>query len=317
MNRLITTIILITLSINVGAKVLDKDELLNEFSGQYISISVGDKTYCIEATESGFSPINTIQECQKITDVSIMNKGAVCIEDDETVCKKFKRTSSGTYWGSENKIELSQSLEGLEKVFNKSNDNDSSENKGKEYYAKAKKYFKKKNYHKAYEWAKKSADLDYKGGYFGLGMAFLKGYGVEDKDKEQAIKWFRKAAEKGHTSAQFRLGLLLMFDNGSEAEKWYTKAADKGHLTSQNNLGYMYSKGMGSSIWGDNKKAYQYYLLAAKQGSGIAQYNVCLFHYKGMGGAKKSNKIAEKWCQKAVDAGYGKARSLLEKVKSR
>jgi TPR repeat protein len=72
---------------------------------------------------------------------------------------------------------------------------------------------------------------------------------------------------------------------------------------------------MGSSMWGDKKKAYKYYLMAAKQGSGVAQYNVCVFHYNGSGGARKSNKIAKEWCQKAVDGGYSKASSLLERVK--
>lgn len=305
-------IIIQILSVSVNAKVLDKTELLEDFRSQYISIKFADKTYCIEATEIDFIPINDVQGCQKITDVTIMNKGAVCIEDEEVVCKKIKRKSSGVFWGSKNKIKFHQSLNELKSTFTKK---DSDDNTGKKYYKKAKKYYKNKDYNSAYKWAKKSAELGYKGGYFGMGLAFEKGYGVEVKDKNEALRWYLKAAELGHTQAQFKVGHLLMFDDGVEAEKWYTKAADKGHLSAQNNLGYMYSKGMGSSIWGDQKKAYKYYLMAAKQGSGVAQYNVCVFHYKGSGGARKSNKIAREWCQKAVDGGYSQASSLLERVK--
>ena len=193
---------------------------------------------------------------------------------------------------------------------------DDGSNAGKKYYKKAKKYYKKKDYNNAYKWAKKSAALGYKGGYFGVGLAYEIGKGVEVKNKKKALEWYLKAAELGHTQAQANAGRLLMFDNGSESEKWYTKAAEKGHLQSQNNLGYMYERGMGSSMWGDKKKAYKYYLMAAKQGSGVAQRNVCLYHWKGDGGAKKSSTIAKEWCQKAVDGGYSKAHALLERVSS-
>jgi len=49
-------------------------------------------------------------------------------------------------------------------------------------------------------------------------------------------------------------------------------------------------------------------------GNGTAQRNICLYHWKGIGGAKKSNKIAREWCQKAVDGGYGKANALLQRI---
>ncbi len=310
-HTILMFIVIQILSVSVNAKTLDKAELLEDFSFQHISIKFADKTYCIEATETEFIPVNDVQGCQKITDVTIMNKGAVCIEDEEVVCKKIKRKSSGVFWGSKNKIKFSQSLSELKSKFTKK---DGGDNTGKKYYKKAKKYYKKKDYNNAYKWAKKSAELGYKGGYFGVGLAYDIGKGVEVKDKKKALEWYLKAAELGHTQAQYKAGKLLMFDNGAESEKWYTKAADKGHLGAQNNLGYMYEKGMGSSIWGDKKKAYKYYLMAAKQGNGTAQRNICLYHWKGIGGAKKSNKIAREWCQKAVDGGYGKANALLQRI---
>ena len=312
MRSIIFIFVATILSINVNAKTLNKVELLEDFSTQHITINFGDKTYCIEATESGFIPVNDIQGCQKITDVSIMTKGAVCIEDDETVCNKINRISSGVFWGSGNKIRFSQSLGELEKTFDKSDD--SGVNKGKQYYKKSVKLFKKKKYHKAYEWAKKSAALDYKGGYYGLGLAFLKGYGVEDKDKEQAIKWFRKAAEKGHTRAQVKLASLLRFDNPDETIKWLMKAAEQDNLNAINNIGYMWAAGH-MSTFGDNTEAYKWYIRSAKLGNKVGQYNVCRALYYGKGVSKNARE-AQKWCQRSVDQGYKKAQGLLEKTKS-
>lgn len=314
MNKLIAVFLGILIFVNINAKVLDKGDLLSDFNDQYITINLDGNVYCIKVLETEFIPVNDVQGCQKATDVTIMSKGAVCIEDGEIVCKKIKKTSSGIFWGSKNKINFSQSREELEQTF--INSEDDSKDKGEEYYKKAKKYYKKKDYNNAYKWAKKSADSGYKGGYFGVGLAYEIGKGVEVKNKKKALEWYLKAAELGHTQAQANAGRLLMFDNGSESEKWYTKAAEKGHLQSQNNLGYMYERGMGSSMWGDKKKAYKYYLMAAKQGSGVAQRNVCLYHWKGDGGAKKSSTIAKEWCQKAVDGGYSKAHALLERVSS-
>jgi len=43
---------------------------------------------------------------------------------------------------------------------------------------------------------------------FNLGMCYANGDGVA-KDAEQAVSWYRRAAEAGHTDAQFNLGVLL------------------------------------------------------------------------------------------------------------
>ncbi|MDE7381637.1 MAG: sel1 repeat family protein, partial [Muribaculaceae bacterium] len=52
------------------------------------------------------------------------------------------------------------------------------------------------------------------------------------QDYNQAVFWYRKAAEQGHVGAEYSLG--VMYENGegvkpnyNEAVKWYRKAADK------------------------------------------------------------------------------------------
>ena len=64
-----------------------------------------------------------------------------------------------------------------------------------------------------------------------VGLAFRNGWGIP-KDQEEAIKWYKLAAEQGNTAAQFLLGLSLMgSDNNNEVEtgiQWLHKAAANG-----------------------------------------------------------------------------------------
>jgi len=80
---------------------------------------------------------------------------------------------------------------------------------GKKYYQKAKEFYDNKDYENAYKWAKKSADKGYKGGYYGLGLAYEKGYGFVEKDNKKAIKYYKKASELGHQRAKTRLKGLI------------------------------------------------------------------------------------------------------------
>ena len=61
---------------------------------------------------------------------------------------------------------------------------------------------------------------------------------------------FRQAAEQGHASAQFNLGLMYATGEGvpeddAEAVRWYRMAAEQGHAGAQFNLGLMYATGGG------------------------------------------------------------------------
>ena len=56
---------------------------------------------------------------------------------------------------------------------------------------------------------------------------------VEEKNKAKAAKLFRKAAEQGHASSQFNLGVMYETGQGvpedkAEATKWIRKAAEQG-----------------------------------------------------------------------------------------
>jgi uncharacterized protein len=64
------------------------------------------------------------------------------------------------------------------------------------------------------------------------------------------VKWVRKAAEQGHATAQYNLG--LMYDTGYgvpkdlvEAVNWYRKAAEQGDAEAQYKLGVLFEGGQG------------------------------------------------------------------------
>src|SRR5690606_19071002 len=75
-----------------------------------------------------------------------------------------------------------------------------------------------------------------------LGGVYDHGLGVPENDQE-AVKWYRKAAEQGYAVAQAILGVMYAKGEGvpkndQEAVKWYRKAADQGDAYAQVNLGF-------------------------------------------------------------------------------
>jgi TPR repeat protein len=102
-----------------------------------------------------------------------------------------------------------------------------------------------------------------------LGRAYHKA-----KNFELAVKWYRIAGEKGHSSAQYNLG--WMYDQGDgvrkdaiEAVKWYRLAAEQGGDDAQYNLGWMYDQGKG--VGQNPAEAAKWYRRAAQQGNASAQ----------------------------------------------
>jgi len=96
----------------------------------------------------------------------------------------------------------------------------------------------------------------------------------DDNAYNNAIKWFRKAADQGHSGAQVALGDMYYKGEGvakdyAEAVKWFRKAAEQGNSYAQFSLGWMYAKGGG--VAKDEAEAVKWYRMAAKQGEANAQ----------------------------------------------
>ena len=136
--------------------------------------------------------------------------------------------------------------------------------------------------------------------------SYKKGKDFDKKgDYENAVKYYRIAADQGHMRAQFNLALCYEKGEGvakdyKEAVKYYKLAADQGYAKAQNNLALCYDNGYG--VAQDYKKAAIYYKLAADQGDVEAQYNLALCYDNGQGVAQ-NDKEAARYYKLATDQG--------------
>ena len=91
---------------------------------------------------------------------------------------------------------------------------------------------------------------------------------------EQALKWYRAAADRDHAAAQNMLGTLYLTGNGVErspekAEHWWRKAAEQGYAPAQYNLGGMYSRHLSKAL--TREEALEWLSRAAGQGHAKAE----------------------------------------------
>ncbi len=100
---------------------------------------------------------------------------------------------------------------------------------------------------------------------------YANGQGVS-KDKTEAMKWYRLAADQGRSDAQYQLGhLSYQQNNYAEAAKWFRLAAEQGRPDAQSNLGVMYAEGEG--VPQDDVQALMWFTLAAEQNHKDAMEN--------------------------------------------
>jgi hypothetical protein len=97
-----------------------------------------------------------------------------------------------------------------------------------------------------------------------LGLVYYRGRGLP-QDLNEAVKWFRRAADQSDAAAQFYLGVMYSEGQGvpqdhAEAVKWYRLAADQGDAQAQYNLGLVYANGETGQP--DNVSAYVWFNLA-------------------------------------------------------
>lgn len=99
-----------------------------------------------------------------------------------------------------------------------------------------------------------------------LAEHYADGAGVQ-RDYEQAMTWFRQAAEKGNASAEWKLGLGYLKGVGvpeddSQAAEWFRRAANQGHMGAQLALSELYFSGRG--VPRDYVRAYTWGMIAAQ-----------------------------------------------------
>ena len=139
------------------------------------------------------------------------------------------------------------------------------------------------------------------------------------KDFDNALGWFRNAAEKDDPEAIYRLG--LMHENGEGVEKndsvafkYFKTAAEKDHEDAWINLGIDYLLGRGTAT--DYKQANYWLGKAAQAGKPAAQAILGDIYCNGWGVAPDYNTAAS-WYEKAIQGGSAEAKEKLANLRSR
>jgi TPR repeat protein len=130
----------------------------------------------------------------------------------------------------------------------------------------------------------------------------------------EAEKWFRMAAERGHTWGQCRLGEFhkmgfnSYFDkvtgearDNVEAEKWLRKAANQGLAEAQHLLARCYLDGIG--VPQDNLEGLRWLNKSVEQGCAEAQYFLARLYMSGRGVSQDYHE-AIRWLRKAAEQNH-------------
>jgi TPR repeat protein len=137
--------------------------------------------------------------------------------------------------------------------------------------------------------------------------------GVRSNDIRRRQKLIYEA-NAGDLDAQSRLGNLYREGDDAtpkdyeQALHWYRLAAEQGDAKAANNLGAMYQHGMG--VPADMKEAVKWYRRAAKQGLAVAQWNLAVCLLYGSGAKQEVGKAVE-WLRKASRQGHLDATAQL------
>ncbi|MFA6163354.1 MAG: hypothetical protein WC685_08000 [Methylobacter sp.] len=166
----------------------------------------------------------------------------------------------------------------------------------------------------AFDWCNTNQELNDPEIWVDLGWMYFDGRGVE-QSYEQAVFWYRKAAEQGNTNAQFKLGNAYLdgwVEHDDElAAFWFRKAAEKCNASAQYNLGCMY--GVGEGVEQDNEQAAFWYRKAAEQGHTYALARLG-WYYAFTEGVEQDDEQALFWLHKAAEQGHSRAENSLDWV---
>jgi TPR repeat protein len=158
----------------------------------------------------------------------------------------------------------------------------------------------------AVRWFRMAADQGHNGGYITLGAMAFK---MEDAE---LVRKIYEEANNGDVMAQLTLGHVhwggeFVPQSNPEALKWFRMAAEQGHTGSKEMLGGIYRDE------GDYEQALKWSRLAADEGSSFAQYTLGVLHLRGEG-VEKDIIEAARWILKAAEQGDDYAIDHLKRL---
>lgn len=122
------------------------------------------------------------------------------------------------------------------------------------------------------------------------GTAYQKGEAAfANRDYDEAMRWYRMAADQGDVNAELAIGGLYYFGEGvtldyAAAMRWYRMAADHGSAAAEYAVGSIYEHGQ--SVVQDYGEALRWYRMAAAQNYARAEVNIGNLFLSGEGVAK-------------------------------
>jgi TPR repeat protein len=130
---------------------------------------------------------------------------------------------------------------------------------------------------------------------------------------EDALRWFRQAADQGSAPAEYQIGEMYELARGvpedmAQAMVWYRKAADQRYPAAEVAVGTLYANGWGVSR--DESQALIWYRKAADQGYAVAQESVGIAYTNGLGVAPDFAE-ARAWLDRAIAGGNTEAELYL------
>lgn len=141
-----------------------------------------------------------------------------------------------------------------------------------------------------------------------LGRIYLYGYG-QLKNTQLAIRYFTQSAQKGYLPAiQFMAKYALLHDKDpQQALVWFKKAAEDGDVHAQMFMAAAYMYGVG--VKKNTDTATRYYIDAAKNGNAIAQFTLAENFIESRNAS--NNKLGLIWLNKSVANGNPQALTKL------
>lgn len=139
------------------------------------------------------------------------------------------------------------------------------------------------------DWLQKAADAGNAQAWYAMGVVYSNGMGVE-LDLPKSFEYYSKGAEAGDADCQTAMGMFYQagdkIPSGIEADpveavKWYKMAAEQGHTEAIQHLATMNAMGMG--IEKNEKEAVQWYRKGAELGNADCIWGLGRCYLKGAG----------------------------------
>ena len=154
--------------------------------------------------------------------------------------------------------------------------------------------------------------------WYQLGRNYEYGKNGVVKDVKQAIHWYTKAAERGHTKAQFNLGMCYYLDatyrDMNKMSYWFKKAVENGfHLPDDS----LYSLlGDLHREKGNKSESMYWYTKGAELNIAEAQYR--LFERYTLGDTVREDlKKSQYWLRKAAANGHAPAIEMMNQLEKK